>query len=74
MTLFKRKERYMAKQYSFRQFRILLRRNGYVFDRFSGDHCIFVNDVNTISIPFHGKEINRMLAQRLIKENNLKED
>ena len=64
----------MAKEYTYRQFRTILRKNGYVFDRYSGDHCIFSNDVNTISIPFHGKEINRMLALRLIKENNLKED
>ena len=64
----------MAKEYTFRDFRALLRKNGYVFQRNSGDHIIFSNDVNTISIPFHGKEINRMLAQRLIKENNLKEN
>ena len=64
----------MAKEYTFREFRALLRRNGYVFNRYSGDHVLFTNDVNTISIPFHGKEINRMLAQRLIKENNLKEN
>ena len=64
----------MAREYTFRDFRALLRRNGYVFQRHSGDHLIFTNDVNTISIPFHGKEINRMLAQRLIKENNLKEN
>ena len=64
----------MAKEYTFREFRTLLRRNGYVFQRTAGDHLIFSNDKNTISIPFHGKEINRMLALRLIKENNLKED
>lgn len=64
----------MAKEYTFRDFRALLRRNGYVFDRYSGDHAIYTNDVNTISIPFHGKEINRMLALRLIKENDLKEN
>lgn len=63
----------MAKEYTFRDFRALLRRNGYVFQRYSGDHIIFSNDRNTISVPFHGKEINRMLALRLIKENNLKE-
>ena len=63
----------MAKEYTFRDFRALLRRNGYVFQRYSGDHMIFSNDDNTISVPFHGKEINRMLALRLIKENNLKE-
>ncbi len=64
----------MAKEYTFREFRTLLRRNGYVFQRTSGDHIIFSNDVNTISVPFHGKNLNRMLALRLIKENSLKED
>lgn len=64
----------MAKEYTFREFRALLRRNGYVFQRYSGDHQIYSNDVNTISIPFHGKNLNRMLALRLIKENGLKED
>lgn len=64
----------MAKEYTFREFRSLLRRNGYVFQRYSGDHQIFSNDRNTISIPYHGKNINRMMVQRLIKENNLKED
>lgn len=63
----------MAKQYTFREFRTMLRRNGYVFQRTTGDHLVFSNDKNTISVPFHGKEINRMLALRLIKENNLKE-
>lgn len=64
----------MAKEYTFRDFRSLLRRNGYVFQRTSGDHIIFCNDINTISVPYHGKNLNRMLALRLIKENNLKED
>lgn len=63
----------MARQYTFRDFRTLLRKNGYVYQRTSGDHIIFSNDYNTVSIPFHGKEINRMLALRLIKENKLKE-
>ena len=64
----------MAKEYTFRDFRALLRRNGYMFDRYSGDHVIFTNDANTISIPYHGKSLNRMLTLRLIKENNLKEE
>lgn len=63
----------MAREYTFRDFRALLRQNGYVFQRCSGDHQIYSNDINTISIPFHGKNLNRMLALRLIKENNLKE-
>ena len=64
----------MAREYTFRDFRILLRQNGYVFNRTSGDHVIFTNDINTISVPYHGKQLNRMIARRLIKENNLKEN
>ena len=62
-----------TKEYSFREFRQLLRDNGYVFQRTSGDHRIYSNGLNTISIPYHGKNINKMLVRRLIKENNLKE-
>lgn len=64
----------MAREYTFRDFRILLRQNGYVFNRCSGDHIIFTNDINTISVPYHGKQLNRMITRRLIKENNLKEN
>ncbi len=63
-----------AKEYTFRDFRILLRSNGYVFQRASGDHYIFSNDDNVISIPCHGKQLNRMVCRRLIKENNLIEN
>lgn len=64
----------MAREYTFRDFRILLRQNGYVFNRCNGDHIIFTNDINTISVPYHGKQLNRMITRRLIKENNLKEN
>ena len=64
----------MAREYTFRDFRILLRQNGYVFNRCNGDHIIFTNDINTISVPYDGKQLNRMITRRLIKENNLKEN
>ena len=63
-----------AKEYTFRDFRILLRDNGYIFQRQTGDHYIFSNDYNVISVPNHGKKLNKMVCRRLIKENNLKED
>ena len=62
-----------VKEYSFREFRRLLIDNGYVFLRNAGDHYIFSNGICTISIPDHGKKLNRMVCRRLIKENNLKE-
>ena len=63
-----------TKEYTYREFRLLLRDNGYVFQRQNGDHVIFTNDTNTISIPNHGKKLNKMICRRLIKENNLKEN
>ena len=62
-----------AKEYSFREFRLLLRQNGYYYVRSCGDHNIFSNDVKVISIPNHGKQLNRMLCRRLIKEYELVE-
>lgn len=60
-----------GKQYTYRAFKKLLKKNGFVIDRKKGSHIIYVNvDGEHISIPY-GKEINAMLAQRLIKENNL---
>ncbi|MCR5453170.1 MAG: type II toxin-antitoxin system HicA family toxin [Lachnospiraceae bacterium] len=61
-----------AKEYSFREFRLLLKNNGYSFERMSGDHYIYTNGVTMISVPDHGKKLNRMVCRRLIKENNLK--
>lgn len=53
----------------FREFKRLLNRNGYRCDRIKGSHYIFENEEgNIISIP---KEPNRMIMQRLKKENCL---
>lgn len=59
------------KVYTDRAFAKLLKHNGYKKIRTSGDHFIYSNGENTISV---NKGINRMVAQRLIKENNLKEE
>ena len=63
----------MTKQYSVREFKILLRSNGYDYIRSSGDHDIYSNGKLKISIPVASKEVNKMLARRLIKENKLTE-
>ena len=60
-----------AKQWSNRDFCSLLRKNGYSFVRQSGNHQIWSNKANTISVP--SVRINCMLARRLIKENNIQE-
>lgn len=59
----------MKKVYTSREFKRLLIDNGYVYKRTTGDHMIYGNGKNTIS--FNIRNLNRMVARRLIKENNL---
>ena len=62
-----------AQVFTVREFRIVLKNNGYTLQRKRGDHEIWVNDNGKhISIPNNSKCINTMVARRLIKENNLK--
>jgi predicted RNA binding protein YcfA (HicA-like mRNA interferase family) len=61
-----------AKEYSFREFQLLLSKNGYDCKRVSGDHFLYTNGKTVISIPCHGKKLNRMLCRGLIKRNGLK--
>ena len=51
-----------------RGFLPILTSNGYHEVRSNGSHFIFTNCKNTISV---NKDLNRMVKQRLIKENNL---
>lgn len=60
-----------TKEYAFREFRIILTKNGYTLKRYSGDHWLYTNGENIISVPDHGKKLNRMLCRRLIKDNKL---
>lgn len=54
-----------------RQFEKLLKDNGYVYDRQSGDHRIYVKrGVNHVS--FNIRKLNPIIVQRLMKENGLK--
>ena len=57
-----------AKEFTFKDFVALLRRNRYYLKRCTGDHYIYTNGVNTISI---NQKPNRMVCRRLIKENHL---
>ena len=63
-----------AKEYSFREFQLLLSKNGYKHMRVSGDHYLYTDGKTIISIPNHGKQLNRMLCRRLIHHNGLKEN
>jgi len=62
----------MKKQYTFKQLHKMLRKGGYEQIRSKGSHRIYRNDEgNTVSIPERSKEVNRMLAARIVKECNL---
>ncbi|MGM9928310.1 MAG: type II toxin-antitoxin system HicA family toxin [Bacillus sp. (in: firmicutes)] len=45
--------------------------SGWYFKRRGGEHDIYTNGKESEPIPRH-KEINEMLAQKLIKKHNLK--
>ena len=55
-------------RYSDRQFDKILMANGWVINRYKGDHTIWVKNGRHISVQ---KNLNAMVARRLIKENNL---
>lgn len=57
------------KQYTQREFIRIVKKNGFYYDRHSGDHAIYVNDDGKhISIP---QKLESVIARRLIKENTL---
>lgn len=56
------------KQYTQREFIRIVRKNGYLYNRHSGDHAIYVKDGRHISIP---QKLECVIARRLIRENNL---
>ena len=57
------------KQYTQLEFIRVVRRNGFFYNRHSGDHAIYVNNKGRhISIPH---KLESVIARRLIKENNL---
>ena len=57
------------RQYTSREFVKIVEFNGFYYRRHNGDHAIYVNDKGRhISIP---KNLECVIARRLIKENNL---
>ena len=57
------------RQYTSREFIKIVEFNGFYYDRCKGDHAIYVNDKGKhVSIP---KNLECVIALRLIKENNL---
>ncbi len=59
------------KVYNDREIKRILKKNGYHVERTKGDHEIWVSDSSTRHITVPYKNINRMVWQRLVKENNL---
>lgn len=53
-----------------REFVPILKKNGYAHARTKGSHFVFINRVTHKHISVN-KNLNRMVRERLIKENNL---
>ena len=61
------------KEFATREAVSILAANGFSFLRpGKGGHSIYSNGKANISIPVHGKTINKMMFARIIKENGLK--
>ena len=57
------------RQYTSRELITIVEFNGFYYNRYNGDHAIYVNDKGRyISIP---KNLESVIARRLIKENHL---
>lgn len=57
------------KQYTQKEFIKIVERNGFHYNRYKGSHAIYINNGGRhISIP---KNLECVIALRLIKENNL---
>lgn len=60
------------RQYTQREFIRIVKDNGFLYSRHNGDHAIYVNDKGRhVSIP---RNLECVIARRLIKENNLQID
>ena len=60
------------RHYTQREFIKIVEHNGFHYERHRGGHAIYYNDKGRhISIP---KNLECVIARRLIKENNLKEE
>lgn len=57
-----------VKAYSKREFERLLKDNGYEFARCRGSHFIYKKASKTVAVP---KDLNSMIARRLVKEHDL---
>ena len=65
------KTKYIMKVYNCREIKRILKENGYHVERTKGDHEIWMSEKSGRHITIPTKNINRMVWQRLVKENNL---
>ena len=59
------------KVYNDREIKRILKENGYHVERIKGDHEIWTSEKSGRHITVPANKINRMVWQRLVKENNL---
>ena len=55
------------KTYNDREFKNILKKNGYVYLRSKGDHNIYINERTGRKVTIN-KSLNKMVARRIIKE------
>ena len=61
----------MCKEIKFRDAERILKNNGFRLDRIKGSHHYYVKGKQKVMINL---DLNRMVWQRIKKENNLRED
>jgi predicted RNA binding protein YcfA (HicA-like mRNA interferase family) len=59
------------KVYNDREIRKILKKNGYVVIRTTGDHNIWEHTVTGDRLSLNYNKVNRMVWQRLVKEHNI---
>ena len=57
--------------YTIRDFEKICKKNGYYFRKQTGSHRIYTNGKEQISIPVHGKEMDRYMGKDLIAKYHL---
>lgn len=63
----------MGKNYDYKSFVKMLRKNGYELSHTKGDHEKYVKKGCPKHISIYRTKLNPIILRRLIKENNLKE-
>ena len=59
------------KEYTAREFKRILEKNGYQYDRCKGDHATYKNAETKRQLTYNVVRFKPIVAQRLIKEHSL---